>query len=569
LHDIKPARHLEVLPYAVSSLESEPKNAGNPDGRAYPGNMGFDVKYGLSSNLILDAAINPDFGQVDLDRPVLNLSTLETYYPEKRPFFIEGSDLFHSEFNLFYSRRIGRPPGWVDDDDLDYYTDRPKATTILGSAKLTGKLAGRTSIAFLNAMTQEENAEYADILGQSKRAVIEPLGNYSVFRIKQDVLSRSSVGGILTLASQDLYHPALTGGIDWRLLTNNGVWGIRGQSVFSRNDDEHVGFGLDATVEKAAGKHVRGAAGMLIKDPYLDLNRLGYLGRNDTRHGWAWVQYRTQDDWWIIRNSWNNFNMYGSWNYSGANYLRGWNFNNHIEFTNSWTLGGGYDENHASYYDQETRGMGLWEVPRTWSWWASLNTDERRMFSFNLNPGSGKGRNGSWWANWIGVECRPAANMEFSLGTNYVRDFGETRWVDNPGDTATVFADLDQDQLVLQATASVMFHRNLSCQLSAQGLVVGLDYQDYRPYIGHGQYGTYLDEGEFGSYDYNYSALNSTLLIRWEYRPGSTLYLVWTRAQSEFDDMVNDLDLKRDFDRLFSGNAENVFLIKASYWLNM
>jgi hypothetical protein len=572
LIDIKPARHLEVLPYAVSGLETEPKDQGNPDGRDYMKNVGFDVKYGLSSNLILDAAINPDFGQVELDRPVLNLSTYETYYEEKRPFFVEGANLFDTRFGLFYSRRIGRPPrGEIDDEDyrgydpdFDYYTHYPKSTTILGASKLTGKLSSGTSIAFLNAVTQEENAKYVNLSGGDLDGIVEPMANYSVFRLQQDVRSNSNFGGMVTLATQDKKNPVTTGGIDWNLLTKNGIWGVSGQAVFSRVDDENVGYGFDGGFDKEAGDHIRGSIGINIKDKQLDLNRLGYLSRNDERGGWFWLQYRTNDDWWIFRNTWNNFNTYAEWNFDGYNINKGWNVNSFFEFINNWTLGGGFDMQFAEYDDRETRDNGAWKRPSSWGWWASLDTDRRKKISFNLNPGSGHSRYGSWWANWISMEYRPASNMEFSIGTNYIRSFGTTIWVENVDDNS-IFADMDQDELELRLTASMTLTRDLSFQLSGQGYISGIDYQNYRRYISGENYAPYDLEEQ----DFNYAALNSTFIVRWEYMPGSTLYLVWTRAMSEDDDNLNDLDFSRDLDRLFSGNSENVFLVKASYWWNL
>jgi hypothetical protein len=590
LQGIKPARHLEVLPYVVSSLETEPKSLGNENGLDYVGNTGVDIKYGLSSNLTLDATINPDFGQVELDQPVLNLSAFETWFPERRPFFVEGSDLWRSEYTMFYSRRVGRAPSQgIDDDQYLYEISRPKASTILGAAKLSGKIAERTSIAFLGAVTDEEIEKYAaeplttdtTWIGDSvaavdttlidtvfREGVVEPMAGYSVLRVKQELFDRSNVGAILTVASQDTYHPAVTGGMDWRLYTNDGKWYFRGQSIFSKVDPDNTGFATDLVVGKGSGKHIRGSVGLVIKDPHLHINRLGYTNRNDTRHIWTWWQYRTTDDWFIIRNSWNNINLWYSRNYAGAEIEKGGNFNFYIEFTNNWSLGGGSSIQAEKYSDMETRGHGLWEWPQvpTFSWWFSLNTDERKMFSFNWNPGGGSDRGGSWWANWIGMDVRPRSDMEFSIGTNIVRDLGGTRWVDNPDDETTLFANLDKNQVSLRASASMMFHRNLSCQLSASGLISGLDYRNYRPYLGEGQYGP-VDADQ--NYDFNWSSLNSTLLLRWEYRPGSTLYAVWTRSRSEYDDTVNDLDFSRDFDRFFSAGADNVFLIKASYWLNM
>jgi len=571
LKEIKPTRHLEILPYAVSGLETEPRDQGNPDGRDYMKNIGFDLKYGLSSNLILDAAINPDFGQVELDEPVLNLSAYETFYEEKRPFFVEGANLFDTRYRLFYSRRIGRSPrGSIDDEgyfsydpDFDYYSHYPKSTTIMGAAKLTGKLQSGTSIAFLDALTQEENAKYVTVNGDNRNGIVEPSANYSVFRVQQDLFKNSNLGGMLTSAVQDRRTPATTGGVDWRLITNSGKWGFTGQSVFSRVDNENTGFGLNCDIGKMAGDHFRGEIGLNYKDPNLDLNRLGYLSRNDYRGGWLWMQYRTNDDWWIFRNTYNNINLYGGNNDAGYNIDKGWNHNFYIDFINYWSLGGGVSMQLAEYDDLETRGNGPWKRPDSWSWWASFNTDARKKISLNLNPGSGESRYGYWWAHWTGITYRPASNMEFIIGTNIIQSKNQIIWVENVGDSS-IFADLNQDELVLQLTTSITLTRDLSIQLSGQGYISGIDYSNYRRYLSGENYEPYALEEK----DFNYSALNSTFIIRWEYIPGSTIYAVWTRAMSETADNVNNLVVKRDLHRLFSGDSDNVFLVKISYWWN-
>ena len=573
LKGIKPSRHLEFLPYAVSGIETEPKDDGNPDGRDYIRNVGFDLKYGISSNLILDAAINPDFGQVELDRPVLNLSAYETYYEEKRPFFLEGANLFDTRYSLFYSRRIGHAPqGEIDDEDnyvydpdYDFYTKYPKSVTILSAAKITGKLPMGTSIAFLNALTQEEQAEYVNTSGENLKGLVEPSANYSVLRVQQDVLTDSYVGGLMTLSTQDRISPVTTGGVDWRLFTPDKKLALIGQTVFSHNEDGETGWGIDAEIDKAAGEHWLGEIGVEINDPNLDLNKVGYLSRNDERGGWFWCQYRTNKDWWIFRNTWNNINLYASWNYAGYNIDKGGNYNFTWDFINNWALSGGISTQLAEYDDKETRGNGPWKRTDSWSWWASLTTDPRKPVSININPGSGQARFGHWWANWIGVTYCPASNISLELGTNYCRSFHQIIWVDNVEDTS-IFADMDQDELDLRLTANVVLTRDLSIQLSGQGYISGINYENYRRHIGDHAYIPYaMDEEE----DFNYTALNSTFILRWEYRPGSTLYIVWTRAMSETKDFVNDLEVSRDLDNLFSGDAENVFLIKASYWWNL
>jgi hypothetical protein len=576
LKGIKPARHLEVLPYGVASLQTEPKSEGNPDGKDIMKNTGLDVKYGISSNLIMDLTVNPDFGQVELDQPVLNLSTYETFYEEKRPFFMEGANLFNTEFNVFYSRRIGRAPrGYIENPNNDtydpyisYYTYRPKATTILGAAKLTGKFSGGTTIAFLNALTQEEKAKYvADSNGvrTEREGIVEPQADYSVLRVQQDIFKNSTIGGIYTLASQNNRNPISTGGLDWRLVTAPGSYGVSGQVVYSRLNGDNIGYGIDGQIEKLSGKHTRASIGGLYYDKKLNLNRLGYLSRNDQKNIWGWFQYRTEDDWWIFRNTYHNFNVSGTWNTDGNNLTRSWNYNNYIDFTNNWSFGGGFNMNFGEYDDRETRGNGLWKKPNSWSWWASFNTDGNKKISLCLNPGSGYGRDGSWWAHYTGITYRPTTYLELDLGMNFCRSFNQYIWVTNVADSA-IFARLDQDEWVTYMSINMMFTKDLSVRLSGQGYVSGIDYRKYARYLGEDDYEPY-DLGY--ETDFNYAALNSTLIIRWQYLPGSTLYLVWTRAMSEYDPSLSNLDYSRDLKRLFSGDAENVFLIKASYWWNM
>ncbi len=568
IQNVSPARSLEVLPYVVSKAEVTPKSAGNPDGTDYPSNIGLDLKYGVSSNLTLDATVNPDFGQVELDQPVLNLSAFETWFNEKRPFFMENADLFQTQFTLFYSRRIGRPPrGRVNDESFDYSVDRPQATSILGAAKLTGKLESGTSIGVVSALTEEEDEQYRTVNGSLQEQVIEPTASYNAFRVKQDIFNNSSVGGMLTVASQDQRHPATTGGVDWRLKTDGGGWEFSGQTIFSRVDNRNTGFGWLAEIGKRSGKHWRGEIGATVKDPNLNISHMGFTPRNDYRHTYAWIQYRTQDDWWIIRNSWNNINLYSNWNYAGDDIGRGGNVNFSVEFVNNWWLSGGFNVQAEKYSDVETRGNGLWEYPvhPTYSWWASLGTDERKPISFNINPGSGGDRGGSWWANWVGFELRPKSNIEIEGGANYHRTFNGTRWVDNIDGNA-VFADLDKDEVFMELSASVMLSRNLSWRISGQGLISTLDYANYKRYVGGNEYVRDVDTRDR---DGTFSSLNTMMIVRYEYRPGSTVYFVWTRSRPEFDSNINQLSLRDEFDRFFSRGSENVWLLKMSYWWNI
>jgi hypothetical protein len=494
---------------------------------------------------------------------------------------MEGAELFNTMYSLFYSRRIGRSPSIrpeYNDPNFLYYENRPLETTILGAAKITGKLAGGTSIAFISAMTDEETATYAsrqvteletgttvtDTV--TTESVVEPRAGYSALRIKQDIWNNSSIGGMMTLVSQDTRHPALTGAVDWRLLTPNNKYRFAGQSVFSRIDNENIGFATDAMIEKISGEHFRAAIGTVIKDENFYINHLGYTRRNGHRDGWIWMQWRTRDDWWIFRNTWNNFNFSSSWNYAGENILRNFNFNNTMQFVNNWYGWVGFAVDWPDYSDMETRGRGSWEYPAAWNGWVCFDTDERKPLSLEFDFRFGDSRTNPWWGAEVGVRVKPVSNMVFWVHGSFTHDFDQLMWVANRPNDTTLFAEKDQDIFHLTFSASMVFTPNLSCQLSAQGLLTGLDYYNYMPYQGAGCYGPCVNGY---NYDYNYSALNSTFLLRWEYSPGSTLYLVWTRAREEVDPYANDLDINRDMSRWFESGSRNVFLIKASYWLNI
>ncbi|MDQ8155193.1 MAG: DUF5916 domain-containing protein, partial [Gemmatimonadota bacterium] len=191
-------RRLEATPYTVAKDLSHPEADGR-FGRQQAASLGADLKYGLTSNLTLDATINPDFGQVEADPSVLNLTAFEQFYEERRPFFLEGQGIFRYDLNcndgacsgLFYSRRIGRSPQLGG----QYYdASNPLNTTILGAAKVTGRLANGLSIGAMDAVTQRE-------VGTSGRT-LEPAANYGVLRLQQDLRKGNSGFGVM-LTSTD------------------------------------------------------------------------------------------------------------------------------------------------------------------------------------------------------------------------------------------------------------------------------------------------------------------------------------------------------------------------------
>ena len=214
---VHPPRRVEVLPYTAASNRTRPAEAGNPfqTGRARTANIGGDFKLGVSSAMTLTGTVNPDFGQVEADPAVVNLSAFETFYPERRPFFTEGSDLFRFRISdgdggdgaseeLFYTRRIGRTPH-ATADPRGGYAEPIDRTTILGAAKLTGRTPSGWSVGFLSALTDREDARVIDATGARFIDAVEPRAFYGAGRVEKAFRKGQTVIGLFgTAVERDL-----------------------------------------------------------------------------------------------------------------------------------------------------------------------------------------------------------------------------------------------------------------------------------------------------------------------------------------------------------------------------
>jgi hypothetical protein len=228
IRDIDPPLHLEYVPYAMGRSIVD-------GGADYFGNAGVDLRYGVTSSLSLNATVNPDFGQVEADPAQLNLTAFEDFFSEQRPFFVEGASIFETgDFDLLYSRRIGRRPGYFSVPEDAVEEDRPEATTILGALKLTGKTEGKTAFGLLQAVTAPE---YADINRNSVRDEyrIEPLTNYLVGRVRQDVFDGTSgVGLFASSVHRRDGQSAYVGATDWDLRFREDIYNLTGTLAASR-----------------------------------------------------------------------------------------------------------------------------------------------------------------------------------------------------------------------------------------------------------------------------------------------------------------------------------------------
>jgi hypothetical protein len=607
------AKRLELVPYVVGELGTTPLDAGNPlqNSPDHDISVGVDVKYAVTPALNLTATVNPDFGQVEADPAVVNLSAFETFFSEKRPFFIEGSGTYQFECrdcSLFYSRRIGRAPRGAPTIGSDEFIVHPVQTTILGASKLTGRVRD-FSVGVLAAATQEEHADIA--FGSLRRSeVIEPATFYSVSRARREFSDQSSLGFIFTTTYRDLKEgvmflpdSAVTGGIDydWRIGKRwglNGYWAgssVNGSPLaidalqrsnvhsFQRPDADHVevdpfaetlqGHSGMASFGKIAGEHTRMNVQVAFKSPGFDVNDLGFQQRADVITQNSWFQLRRQTPGKYTRSRFLNFNQWSAFNYAGDRLETGGNVNANWEFQNLWRAGGGINVNARTFDDRLTRGgPGGYNEPgfNSWQW---VNTNDRQALSLQWNSGFGSNGHGRFYELEPRVMIRPVSSFSTEVGFRYSNNIDDAQWVAETLDAAGkhyVFGRLEQETHSLTLRVDYTMTPNLSLQIYGQPFVSAGHYANYKELV-DGRAEQYEDRYapyEYaGNADFNVLSFRTTNVLRWEYRPGSTLFVVWQQGR-EGQGEPGRFSYRNDYSSLFSTPSSNTLLIKFAYWMN-
>ena len=596
LDGLEAPRRLEVAPYFVT------KNvplAGPGFDRAQKLDAGADIKYGLTSNITIDATVNPDFGQVEADPSVLNLGPFETFYQERRPFFIEGTGIFQFGVNcsivncsgegLFYSRRVG------------------SASRILGAAKMTGRLPSGLTLGMLDAVTNDAS----NALGQTT----VPTTNYSAFRATQDFRKgESGIGVMLTAVNRGvdqwtedvLRKSAYVGAFNFRHRFRGGRYQLTGSidasrvagtpaaiaraqrssvHLYQRPDD---GLTLDTTLTTLSGDaeeilfqrtggFIRFETSYLRRSPGFEVNDLGFLRRADQQSWSTWGAMNFTKPAFIFQQGFWNFNWWQFWTTEGLPTERAANTNAHFQLNSRWWVhyGGTIGQLGGTFDDRVARGGPAVRVQPYLAPWFGFEGDQRRpiipYLFFNLFRGDG-GRSTSFNVS-PSFDLRVFTQFRASLGLSFSHDINDWQFhgiVSDGAGTHYTFAHLDQK------TASVSFRLDYTASPT-------LTVQAYAsPFVSKGPYSNVRElanpradrfEDRFQPFAAvpgyeNFKAFNSNLVLRWEYRPGSTLFVVWSQGRVDARDVDVSRPMPRDFRRLFDQHPENTFLVKASYWLN-
>lgn len=619
LRGLSPGKRFEVLPYTLTRAEYvDPGLDPYRSRREYAFSGGVDLRYRATSNLTLNATLNPDFGQVEVDPAVVNLGVYETFFEEKRPFFLEGNEIFDfgaggtSGGQLFYTRRIGRTP------TLGAPTPEatiPQTTTILGAAKLSGKLAG-WSVGSLAALTDRETARYREG-GLDKTQAVEPLSGYFVGRARRELRDgRSLLGGVLTAVHRSLASDALrdnfrsdalAGGVDFRHEWADRSWVLRGdvegsrvsgtpESIvavqtasnhyFQRPDARHLavdagataltGYSMSATLGKQAGEHWRGSVAGALTSPGYEVNDLGFSYRTDRRDAQLDVQYLQNQPGRVLRRWFVNASGRSESNFAGEPIQAFTDVTLFGETPSYWNAMLDVRRSFQAYDDRLTRGGPLAVRPAETTVMLHGNSDQRRPVVGDAMIFLSRGAEDAWTSQVsVGVGLKTSPRWNLRVAPVFTRAFVPAQYVAtvvDPGYTATygaryVFAPLDQTELGIETRLNLTFTRTLSLETYVQPLLSSADYGAPKQLVAPRTYDFASFSGTVPDRDFNLRSLRGNAVLRWEWRAGSTLYVAWQQSRAN-EAPIGDFDLWRDRRALFGTRPDNIFLVKVNYWLN-
>ncbi|SHM85706.1 DUF5916 domain-containing protein [Polaribacter sp. KT 15] len=645
LIDLVSQKQLEVQPFTVLQYDNYPAEPNNPyrDGSDFKLNAGLDAKIGITNDLTLDLTINPDFGQVEADPGAIALDGFQIFFREQRPFFVENKNIFDFRFangrdNLFYSRRIGRNPHRGASLQAGEFADVPQNSTILGAAKFSGKTQNGWSIGVLESVTANEFAEIRQVDGSTREEIVEPLTNYFVTRVQKDFNERNSyIGGIATATNRnldgnfnELHKSAYTAGVDFRHTWQDREFYVEGNSILSRvngskeaisntqqsiarlfqrvdadyvNLDENrtslTGTGGRVEAGKQGGGNWRYNAGFVWRSPELELNDVGFLRQTDEMIQFTEARYLWQVPTDIYRNM--NLRLEQSTSYDfGGNLNRfRYELQGDISWINNWSTSGGFGSSSNIHRNAFLRGGPRWRAADDIFYYASINSDRSKKFSFRVSYLKVKSEEDVFNRNryTFRINYQPFDSFSMSLDNSLSKTQDRTQYV-----TTADFGNLKRYILgiIKNDTWSSTLRLNYSLNPNFSVQFYG------QPYISRGRYSNFnyvnnsvansindrvnfytenqisktttnsgssiytIDENldndtySFSNPDFSFVQLQTNLVVRWEYIPGSELFLVWARGSTGSQN-INDSLTDSVSNQIFDVPANDTFLLKATY----
>ncbi len=476
IKDLPSYRRIEIMPYSLGRVNTFEKESGNPfkdKGRKWFGNFGLDAKVGLSTNFTADITINPDFGQVESDPSVMNLTAFETFYEEKRPFFLEGKNIFGFDVDgtsIFYSRRIGHSPNYTPDLKDGEYVDFPDNTTIISAEKISGKTAGGFSIGVLQSLTANQQATIFS-LGKESKIGVEPLTNYFIARIQQDFSEGNTMlGGIFTSTNrfikdsqlEFLNRNAYTGGIDFLHQWNSKEFFIDAKLIgsyingsteamnilqsasaryYQRPDASYLNFDSSRTFLSGFGGNVkigRGSVGLWRystavnwRSPGLDLNDLGFMQTADVVEQENAISYFVNQPVSIFRTYSIGLEQTNIWD-SGLEYLSsGAELNVYLEFLNKWAFSASLSYTSQALDTRLLRGGYAMLIPPSWSNYFYIRTDpsEKVFLDLSINLSNSASQILTFIQIQPGISFMPMNTLKFAVSASFSSSINKLQYI--------------------------------------------------------------------------------------------------------------------------------------------
>ena len=570
-----PPRRLEVQPFTLARQERV-TGVGNDEDAT----VGLDFRMGLGTATTLSAAVNPDFGQVEQDPAVLNLSVFETFLQEKRPFFTEDSRTLvptvAPQATMFHSRRIGQRPGRVAIPDGETEIERPAATTILGATKVTGKANGWT-YGGLTALTDREYALVETAAGARTERLIEPYTSYNVARVQKDIRGGSSnIGGHATAVLRENDFDAYTGSFDYSLRWGSNKYTWSGQWSGTRSAIDGVmetGYG-GITNFNYNSKHVGFFGHYDYFNDTFKNNDIGFFfSRNNKTNVSGGFNLLQPDPQKRFRSAalFGNFNL--TYNGDRLKLDDGYFMGGEMQFLNYWSVFLGTGRFKRAYDDLDTRGGPPIVKPASWWFDSFVGTDTRKRYRVNFgNFFWHNEEGGSERSHRVNLTLQPRPALQATLGLQYTNALDSAQWIENTDVTGDgvddhIYGTLKRNVLSITTRATYAFTRDMTLEVYMQPFVAAGDYSDIRKFS---QPKTYEFEPAIYTEnpDFNNKSLRSNVVFRWEYRRGSTLYLVWN-VSNEDDTRPGQFSAFRDLRSGFGAGGTQVFMVKFNYWLGL
>jgi Domain of unknown function (DUF5916) len=589
IHGISPPPAFSAIPYVRGreTLESA-SPAGGATSRA-DGAAGIDFNYGISKDFSLSATINPDFGQVEVDQAVLNLTVFETLFPEKRPFFVEGSNVFafgvtsvNAGFPLFFSRRIGRRPSGSDIVSSMPGTtvvENPQTTSILGAAKISGRTSGGLSIGALTATTDREKGvvEYPD--GHRSDILTENLGTYNVIRLRQEFEGNSSIGGLVTMTGKEHTLPSVTGGVDWNARIAGGTYAIDGFAAFahsSTTSGEPNGAAGRLVLDRLSAEHFYETTVYEFFTRSFDINDIGFFAQPRDHGGYSQLSYYENSGPGFVRRYRINLTPEYRWNWDKVLTRFDLQVQLSAEYTSLWVTEFTYTSGFPSSMDASQGIIGTYRRPQSHDFRLTISSSTRSVLSGSMEAGVGfdeKEKTDAFAS--LSLTYHPTAWLELGPTLYYQRTRKELTGVLSGGGivslpyggrTFSLFGNRSVDEFDTALRGALAFTRSLSLQFFAQVLLARGRYDAYALLAGSTTLVPLATPSM--NYDFNLATVNANLLLRWEYLPGSTVFLVWTHSRSG-DSMQYATGFLDRFREAFSLPHEDVLLLKVNYVLSL